>query len=76
MSTILIYMGLTRKTMWEVLSFQRDRSTADEIAIECENFLAIPCHVRRTWLDILLRRWRVVCDRAGLEDGFVWERRP
>jgi hypothetical protein len=73
---MLIYVGVSRKTMWEVLSFQRDRETADEVAQECENFLAIPCTVQRTFLDRILRRWRVVCDRAGLEDGFVWEREP
>jgi len=65
-----------RLTHSETLSIQRDRSTADEIAVECENFLAIPCVVHQTFLDRLLRRWRVSCLRAHLEDGFVWERLP
>jgi len=76
MSTNLIYMGRSQRTMWEILSFQRDYETAVEVARECENYLAIPCYARKTWLDFFLFRWRVVCERRHLEDGFVWERAP
>ena len=62
--------------MDEVLSFQKDRSVAEEIAIEIENFLAIPVMVTQTRWDKFLRRYSVVCRRQNLEDGFVWEREP
>lgn len=60
----------------ETLSIQRDKAVAEEIAIECENFLSIPCVAHQTILDRILRRWRVSCLRIHLEDGFVWEKVP
>ena len=62
--------------MDEVLSFQKDFDTAQEIAIECENSLSIPVMVTQTRWDKFRRRYRVVCRRQHLEDGFVWEREP
>ena len=62
--------------MDEILSFQKDRSVAEEVAIECENFLGIPVMVTQTRWDKFRRRYRVVCRRQHLEDGFVWEREP
>ena len=62
--------------MDEVLSFQKDFDTAQEIAIECENSLSIPVMVTQTRWDKIRRRYRVVFRRQHLEDGFVWEREP
>ena len=59
--------------MDEVLWQGRYKAYAIEIAQDCENFLAIPCIVKRTLIDRLLFRWRVVADSQHLSDGFVWE---
>ena len=42
---------------YEILSKQNDKSTAEEIALECENFMGIPFVVHQTWLDKVLSRW-------------------
>ena len=59
--------------MDEVLSLCRNKSDAIEIAQDCENFLAIPIIVKRTLIDRLMFRWRVVADSQHLSDGFLWE---
>lgn len=57
---------------YEILSKQNDKSTAEEIALECENFMGIPFVVHQTWFDKVMGRWSVSCLRQHLEDGFVW----
>lgn len=59
--------------MDEVLWQGWNKADAIEIAKDCENFLAIPIIVKRTWMDRLLFRWRVIADSQHLSDGFVWE---
>ena len=71
-------MGRTWKWIWEkdymneVLSFEKTHADAIETAKECEHFLSIPVIVTQTRWDKVRRRYRVVCRRQHLQDGFVW----
>ena len=62
--------------MDEILSFQKDRSVAEEIAIECENFLGIPVMVTQTRWDKFRRRYRVVCRRQHLKTALYGSEKP
>lgn len=57
---------------YETLSIQNTKGMAEEIALECENFMGYPFVVHQTFFDRVLGNWRVSCLRAHLENGFAW----